>query len=72
MLVHAGSGGVGHFAVQFARHLGAHVTATGSTASVEFLHRLGAHEVIDYSTTRFEDELSRPRQCHRPDRQCAR
>jgi NADPH:quinone reductase-like Zn-dependent oxidoreductase len=58
MLVHAGSGGVGHFAVQFARHLGAHVTATGSTSSVEFLHRLGAHEVIDYSTTRFEDQLS--------------
>lgn len=57
MLVHAGSGGVGHFAVQFARHLGAHVTATGSTASVEFLHRLGAHEVIDYSSTRFEDDL---------------
>ncbi|WEO77783.1 NADP-dependent oxidoreductase [Cryobacterium sp. SO2] len=57
MLVHAGSGGVGHFAVQFARHLGAHVTATGSTASVEFLHRLGAHEVIDYSTTRFDDDL---------------
>jgi NADPH:quinone reductase-like Zn-dependent oxidoreductase len=57
MLVHAGSGGVGHFAVQFARHLGAHVIATGSTASVEFLHRLGAHEVIDYSTSRFEDEL---------------
>jgi NADPH:quinone reductase-like Zn-dependent oxidoreductase len=56
MLVHAGSGGVGHFAVQFARHLGAHVTATGSTASVEFLHRLGAHRVIDYSGTRFEDE----------------
>ena len=58
MLIHAGSGGVGHFAVQFARHLGAHVTATGSTASVEFLHRLGAHEVIDYSTTRFEETLS--------------
>jgi NADPH:quinone reductase-like Zn-dependent oxidoreductase len=58
MLVHAGSGGVGHFAVQFARHLGAHVVATGSTASVEFLERLGAHEVIDYSTTRFEDALS--------------
>jgi NADPH:quinone reductase-like Zn-dependent oxidoreductase len=56
ILVHAGSGGVGHFAVQFARHLGAHVTATGSTASVEFLHRLGAHRVIDYTKTRFEEE----------------
>ena len=58
MLIHSGSGGVGHFAVQFARHLGAHVTTTGSTASVEFLHRLGAHEVINYSTTRFEEQLS--------------
>ena len=58
MLVHAGSGGVGHFAVQFARHLGAHVIATGSTASVEFLERLGAHEVIDYSTTRFDEVLT--------------
>ncbi|MGY4859224.1 NADP-dependent oxidoreductase [Cryobacterium sp. AP23] len=57
MLVHAGSGGVGHFAVQFARHLGAHVTATGSTASLDFLHRLGAHEVIDYSSSRFDDQL---------------
>jgi NADPH:quinone reductase-like Zn-dependent oxidoreductase len=56
MLVHAGSGGVGHFAVQFARHLGAHVTATGSTSSVEFLHRLGAHRVIDYTSTRFEED----------------
>ncbi|WP_241980045.1 MULTISPECIES: NADP-dependent oxidoreductase [unclassified Cryobacterium] len=58
ILIHAGSGGVGHFAVQFARHLGAHVIATGSTASIEFLQRLGAHEVIDYSTTRFEENLT--------------
>ena len=55
MLVHAGSGGVGHFAVQFARVLGAHVTATASTRNLGFLRELGAHEVIDYSTTRFED-----------------
>ena len=55
MLVHAGSGGVGHFAVQFARVLGAHVTATASTRNLDFLRELGADEVIDYSTTRFED-----------------
>ena len=55
MLVHAGSGGVGHFAVQFARLLGAHVTATASTRNREFLRELGIDTVIDYSTTRFED-----------------
>ncbi|MBB5642692.1 NADP-dependent oxidoreductase [Cryobacterium roopkundense] len=55
MLIHAGSGGVGHLAVQFAASLGVHVTATGSTGSLEFLRELGAAEVIDYSTTRFED-----------------
>ena len=55
ILVHAGSGGVGHFAVQFARLLGAHVTATGSTRNLDFLRELGADEVIDYTTMRFED-----------------
>jgi len=55
MLVHAGSGGVGHFAVQFARVLGAQVTATGSTRNLDFLRELGADTVVDYTTTRFED-----------------
>ncbi|MCP2032309.1 NADPH:quinone reductase-like Zn-dependent oxidoreductase [Okibacterium sp. HSC-33S16] len=58
MLIHAGSGGVGHFAVQFARYFGAHVIATGSTRNQDWLRELGADEVIDYSTTRFEDVLS--------------
>lgn len=58
MLVHAGSGGVGHFAVQFAHVAGAHVTATGSTRNLEFLRELGADAVIDYTRARFEDEVS--------------
>ncbi|WP_411721414.1 NADP-dependent oxidoreductase [Mycetocola sp.] len=55
MLIHAGSGGVGHFAVQFARYFGAHVIATGSARNQDWLRKLGAAEVIDYTATRFED-----------------
>lgn len=55
MLIHAGSGGVGHFAVQLASYFGAHVTATGSARNLSWLHELGAAAVIDYTTTRFED-----------------
>lgn len=58
MLIHAGAGGVGHFAVQFASFFGAHVIATGSTRNSGWLRELGASEVIDYSTTRFEDAVS--------------
>jgi len=56
VLVHAGAGGVGHFAVQFALERGAHVIATASDANRDFLAGLGVHEVIDYRTTRIEDE----------------
>jgi NADPH:quinone reductase-like Zn-dependent oxidoreductase len=55
MLIHAGAGGVGHFAIQFANFFGAHVITTGSTRNSGWLRELGASEVIDYSTTRFED-----------------
>jgi NADPH:quinone reductase-like Zn-dependent oxidoreductase len=55
MLIHAGSGGVGHFAVQLAAYFGAHVTATGSARNAAWLRELGASVVIDYSTTRFEE-----------------
>lgn len=58
MLIHAGAGGVGHFAVQFAAHVGAHVVATGSERNADWLRELGAAEVIDYRTTRFEEEVS--------------
>ncbi|MFS0866645.1 NADP-dependent oxidoreductase [Microbacterium sp. 179-B 1A2 NHS] len=55
ILIHAGSGGVGHFAVQLAAYFGAHVTATGSQANLPWLRELGAAVVVDYATTRFED-----------------
>jgi len=57
MLIHAGSGGVGHFAVQFASYFGAHVIATTSGRNVSWLRSLGAAEVVDYTTTRFEDAV---------------
>ncbi|MDI5961667.1 NADP-dependent oxidoreductase [Streptomyces sp. SL13] len=57
VLVHAAAGGVGHFAVQFARHLGAHVTGTARAAKHDWVRELGAEEVIDYTTTRFEDAV---------------
>jgi len=55
ILIHAGSGGVGHFAVQLAAYFGAHVTATGSARNLSWLRELGAAVVVDYATTRFED-----------------
>jgi NADPH:quinone reductase-like Zn-dependent oxidoreductase len=58
VLIHGGSGGVGHFAVQFAKAKGARVLTTVSTANVEFARSLGADVVIDYKTQRFEDHAS--------------
>jgi NADPH:quinone reductase-like Zn-dependent oxidoreductase len=58
VLIHAGAGGVGHFAVQFAKHEGAEVFVTASGDGVEFVRSLGADHVIDYRTQRFE-ELAR-------------
>ncbi len=55
VLIHGGSGGVGHFAVQFARAAGATVFATASGKNKAFLTELGADTVIDYEAERFED-----------------
>lgn len=57
VLILGGSGGVGLFAVQFARWKGAHVISTTSTPNVDFVRSLGAETVIDYSKTRVEDEV---------------
>jgi NADPH:quinone reductase-like Zn-dependent oxidoreductase len=55
VLIHGAAGGVGHFSVQFAKLKGARVIATASKKNHEFLRSLGADELIDYNTTKFED-----------------
>lgn len=55
VLIQGASGGVGQFAVQFARECGAHVIATASGNARDTLQALGAAEVIDYRHERFED-----------------
>jgi NADPH:quinone reductase-like Zn-dependent oxidoreductase len=54
VLIHGAAGGVGSFAVQLARHRGAHVIGTTSAPGVEIVRDLGADEVVDNSAVRFE------------------
>ncbi|HOX19579.1 MAG TPA: NADP-dependent oxidoreductase [Gemmatimonadales bacterium] len=54
VLIHAGSGGVGTFAIQLAKHLGAHVTTTAGARNHALVKSLGADVAIDYRTTPFE------------------
>jgi NADPH:quinone reductase-like Zn-dependent oxidoreductase len=55
VLIHGGSGGVGHLAIQIAKAKDAKVFATASTANQEFLRQMGADVAIDYTRTKFED-----------------
>ena len=55
VLIHGAAGGVGTFAVQFAKWKGAHVIGTASGKNEQFLKSIGADEVIDYKNQRFED-----------------
>jgi NADPH:quinone reductase-like Zn-dependent oxidoreductase len=54
ILIHAAAGGVGHYAVQFAKLKGAYVIGTGSAKNEAFIRELGADEFIDYPNTPFE------------------
>jgi NADPH:quinone reductase-like Zn-dependent oxidoreductase len=53
ILIHGGAGGVGSFAVQYARHVGAHVMVTGRAVNHDYLRELGADETIDYTKQNF-------------------
>ena len=57
VFVPAGAGGIGTFAIQLAKHLGAKVGATTSTANVDLVRSLGADEVVDYKKQEFEEVL---------------
>jgi NADPH:quinone reductase-like Zn-dependent oxidoreductase len=57
VLIHGGSGGVGHFAIQFAKAKGAWVATTVSPDDIEMARRLGADQAIDYKHQKFEDEV---------------
>ena len=58
ILIHGGAGGIGSFAIQLAKHLGAYVATTAATADLDFAKAMGADEVIDYMSQHFEDLLS--------------
>lgn len=58
VFIQAGSGGVGTFAIQLAKHLGATVATTTSAANIELVKSLGADVVIDYRNQDFEQVLS--------------
>jgi NADPH:quinone reductase-like Zn-dependent oxidoreductase len=57
LFIPAGSGGIGTFAIQLAKHLGAKVATTTSTVNVDLVRSLGADEVIDYKKQNFEEVL---------------
>jgi NADPH:quinone reductase-like Zn-dependent oxidoreductase len=58
VLVHGGAGGVGHFAIQFAKAKGAWVATTVSSSDKDFVTDLGADQVIDYKAEKFEDVVA--------------
>ncbi|TWJ16564.1 NADP-dependent oxidoreductase [Geobacter argillaceus] len=57
VLIHGAAGGVGSYAVQLAKWQGAHVIATASEHNHDYLHGLGADEMIDYRSMPFEDTI---------------
>jgi NADPH:quinone reductase-like Zn-dependent oxidoreductase len=57
ILIHGGAGGIGSFALQIARHIGAHIATTVAGPDIDFARSLGADDVIDYTKERFEDRL---------------
>jgi NADPH:quinone reductase-like Zn-dependent oxidoreductase len=59
ILITGAAGGVGHFAVQLAKHLGAHVVAVCGAANADFVRGLGADEIVDYARADFTRRADR-------------
>lgn len=57
ILIHGGAGGIGSIAMQLAKHLGAYVATTVSGDDIDFVKKLGADEIIDYKSEKFEEKL---------------
>lgn len=57
VFIQAGAGGIGTFAIQLAKHFGAHVMTTTSSRNMDFVRSLGADEIVDYKTQKFEEVL---------------
>jgi NADPH:quinone reductase-like Zn-dependent oxidoreductase len=55
VLIHGGAGGVGHFAIQFAKERGANVSTTSSAEDKDFVRMLGADQAVDYKSDQFEE-----------------
>lgn len=58
ILIHGGSGGIGSVAIQIAKHIGAHVTATATAEGLDFVKSLGCDECIDYQRGAFENSIT--------------
>ncbi|NIJ52997.1 NADP-dependent oxidoreductase [Dyadobacter arcticus] len=57
VLIHAAGGGVGHYAVQIAKHFGAYVIGTSSAPKKDFIIELGVDEFIDHTSEKFEEKV---------------
>lgn len=57
ILIHGGAGGIGSFAIQLAKHVGAYVATTASARDAEYAKGLSADQVIDYTSQKFEDSV---------------
>jgi alcohol dehydrogenase len=57
ILIHGGAGGIGSIAIQLAKHLRSYVGTTVKTEDIEFVQKLGADEIVDYTTQNFDDML---------------
>ncbi len=55
VLIHGGAGGIGSFAIQIAKYLGAYVVTTATSEGMDFVKKLGADEAIDYTAQKFEE-----------------